>query len=860
MNTKSLSLKTRLILGFSCLILLLFISSGAGYKGMSDISDMLTFVSGPAWDTADGAMEGTIGVEAEMIVIHEVLQGASMASLQSRYQEAQAVANEALQRMADAQLIPEQRIQALDSTRQQFAIIRDQILQQTEQLRQQQHEIEQDFLNINQLITTLEKQIDQRMERQLSQNDWLDPIEQNRTMSINWALADGTMNAQIELLNAYTLYLALLENKNIALINDIQQAQQSFAEEISRAEQYQSYLHSTAQSVTQLKTAVLQLFDKINKNCEIRASLNQSSENYSAASEKLLSLIGEIEEEGDSKVENEASKVGGMISQSVTILLGTMLLSLLAAIFIGWSTLQAIARPINQALKAAQKIAKNDFSTQFTQQPENETGKLLNALHSMQTSLQKRIERDKSELRQNARILQALDNASVNVLILDSNQQVLYFNRSMFSLMQRKPQILTHKQDLDQFIGTSIDEFVANNSLTTEQLSALTEPQQLQAQFGIHQFTLTLIPIVDKSQQRIGTLIEWLDITDEKGMQAELDQILEQAIQGNLNQTIDTTNKSGFFLSLSQSLNQLLSLSSAIIDDTQRIFSGLSQGNLQQRITNDYQGQFLSLKTDANRSLEKLSQLMQSILEAVNNVNHEFNEYSQAASDLNNRTENQASMLQEVTSSMIQMKNNVHQSAINAREALENTRDTEQQAHSGEQIVQKTMTSMEEITHSSNKISDIITVIDEIAFQTNLLALNAAVEAARAGEQGRGFAVVASEVRQLAQRSASSAKEISKLIHDSSHKVESGRALVNQSGAVLKEIFSRVNRINHSMVDIDAAATEQASGIEQISQALSHMDQITQENAAMVEQSAAASENMLGQMDGIRQSLSHFKL
>ena len=216
--------------------------------------------------------------------------------------------------------------------------------------------------------------------------------------------------------------------------------------------------------------------------------------------------------------------------------------------------------------------------------------------------------------------------------------------------------------------------------------------------------------------------------------------------------------------------------------------------------------------------------------------------------------------MEETASSMEEMTSTVRQNADNAKSANELAQEAETKAASGGEVVGKAVSSMAEINESSKKISDIIGVIDEIAFQTNLLALNAAVEAARAGEQGRGFAVVAGEVRNLAQRSAAAAKEIKDLIRDSVTKVEDGTSLVNQSGEMLNEIVEAVRKVNHTIAEISVASEEQSSGIEQVNKAVTQMDEMTQQNAALVEQASAAGESMSEQARAMKQLLGFFTL
>ncbi len=228
--------------------------------------------------------------------------------------------------------------------------------------------------------------------------------------------------------------------------------------------------------------------------------------------------------------------------------------------------------------------------------------------------------------------------------------------------------------------------------------------------------------------------------------------------------------------------------------------------------------------------------------------------------DLSSRTESQASSLEETASSMEELTSTVKQNAENARQANQLVVSTADVAVKGGQVVGQVVDTMASIKESSRKISDIIGVIDGIAFQTNILALNAAVEAARAGEQGRGFAVVASEVRNLAQRSAGAAKEIKALIEDSVGKVDAGGKLVDEAGKTMDEIVTSVKRVTDIMSEIAAASQEQSSGIEQVNQAVGQMDEMTQQNAALVEEAAAAAESLQDQASKLAEAVSVFKL
>ena len=233
---------------------------------------------------------------------------------------------------------------------------------------------------------------------------------------------------------------------------------------------------------------------------------------------------------------------------------------------------------------------------------------------------------------------------------------------------------------------------------------------------------------------------------------------------------------------------------------------------------------------------------------------------AQGNMDLSQRTEEQASALEQTAASMEELSSTVKQNADNAKQANQLAQGASAVAIKGGEVVGRVVDTMKDINASSKKISDIISVIDGIAFQTNILALNAAVEAARAGEQGRGFAVVASEVRNLAGRSAEAAKEIKSLISASVERVEQGTALVDEAGVTMTEVVGSIKRVTDIVGEISAASTEQSAGVAQVGEAVTQMDQATQQNAALVEESAAAAESMKTQAEQLVQAVSAFKL
>nr|WP_206757397.1 methyl-accepting chemotaxis protein [Rhizobium sp. CFBP 8762] len=288
--------------------------------------------------------------------------------------------------------------------------------------------------------------------------------------------------------------------------------------------------------------------------------------------------------------------------------------------------------------------------------------------------------------------------------------------------------------------------------------------------------------------------------------------------------------------------------------------SHLSRGDLAFRVQEEFPDSYMRLKTDFNAAMESLEATLSAVNGSVSVMHTGSGEISSATRDLSQRTEQQAASLEETAAALDELTSQVNASADHAKVAANTVAAASGDAEQSGEIVQRAISAMHSIEQSSAEVGRIIGVIDEIAFQTNLLALNAGVEAARAGEAGRGFAVVAQEVRELAQRSAHAAKEIKGLVHASSTQVKEGVGLVTQAGAALQNIATQVLQINRVIGQISGSASEQAVGLKEINSAVNQMDQVTQQNAAMVEETTAAGQTLADEAARLSQLVSRFRL
>jgi len=464
---------------------------------------------------------------------------------------------------------------------------------------------------------------------------------------------------------------------------------------------------------------------------------------------------------------------------------------------------------------------------------------------------------------ENARIKAALDNCSTNMMVADADYTIIYVNETMKEMLHNNEADM--RKDLPQFdaksiIGTNIDGFHVNPAHQRGMLDRLTSSYTANITIGGRFYSLIASPVIDDEGERIGTIVEWADVTAERNIESEIDTVVTAAVAGDFSSRLNLEDKEGFMLNLSKSINSLSETISNAMEDISTSLSALAAGDLARRIDTAYQGLFDTLKTNANGTAEQLTEIVGDISTAASEVTNAAQEINEGTMDLSQRTEQQASNLEETAAAMEEMSSTVKQNAENAQQANQLSVSARDVAEKGGDVVGEVVNAMTRIEDSSQKISDIIGVIDEIAFQTNLLALNAAVEAARAGDAGKGFAVVAAEVGTLAQRSSQAAKDIKGLINDSGNQVKDGVRLVGDAGESLTEIVDSIKRLSDIVSEIAAASEEQSTSISEINRSVAQMDEMTQQNSALVEENAAASRTLQEQSEAMKERISFFSI
>ncbi|WP_347987398.1 methyl-accepting chemotaxis protein [Methylomonas sp. AM2-LC] len=532
------------------------------------------------------------------------------------------------------------------------------------------------------------------------------------------------------------------------------------------------------------------------------------------------------------------------------------------ALTIAFFVIRHIAKSINVVNSVFSRLANDHYKNRINLDEADEFGEMLRGLQNMQIKLYSELSEARDQAQKNLLIKQALDNVQSCVMVANPNQEIIYMNNTVLAMFQNAQSDIRKQLpnfDANKLLGANIDQFHKNPAHQRGLLGNLTSTFSSQLFIGGRYMNIVANPVINTDGERIGIVVEWLDRTHEVKIEQEIEAIVEAVKAGELSNRISLDDKNGFFQKLSEGINALSDIIERVFSDIGNTMQSMAEGDLTQRIESDYQGDYLNCKNDINATLDKLSDIFGQVSESANFINNSSQEIASGNNNLSQRAEQQAANLEQTAASMEELTGTVKNNASNAQQANLVANNAKELAENGGKVVKAAVLAMQEINESSNKIADIIGVIDEIAFQTNLLALNASVEAARAGEQGRGFSVVATEVRNLAQRSATAAKESKELIQNSVQKVRAGTEFVNETGKALSEIVAGVKKVGDIVAEIAAASVEQSAGIGQVNQAVSQMDEITQQNAALAEQASAASVSMSDLSTNMVDILAFFK-
>lgn len=540
-----------------------------------------------------------------------------------------------------------------------------------------------------------------------------------------------------------------------------------------------------------------------------------------------------------------------------------LLLALTAiASLVGFGLIRQCADALRDGRDVFAKLADEQFRNSIELDRNDEIGEFKRGMYAMQIKLNADLAHAKQVAAEAIRIKQALDNVQSCVMVANNDLDIIYMNNTVSQMFKNAEADIRRQLpnfDANRLLGANIDQFHQNPMHQRGLLAKLSSTFSSSLVIGGRHMNIVANPVRNEDGEHIGTVVEWLDRTLEVKVEQEIADIVEAVKVGQLSSRIALADKQGFFAKLSEGINELSDVIEGVFNDIGSTMQSMAEGDLTQRIERDYQGDYLNCKNDINATIDKLSDIFGKVSESANFINNSSQEIASGNNNLSQRAEQQAANLEETAASMEELTSTVKNNASNAQQANQVANNARELAEKGGSVVKAAVQAMQEINESSNKIADIIGVIDEIAFQTNLLALNASVEAARAGDQGRGFSVVATEVRNLAQRSATAAKESKELIQNSVQKVRTGTEFVNETGKALSEIVTGVKKVGDIVAEIAAASVEQSAGIGQVNQAVAQMDEITQQNAALAEEASAASVSMSDLSTNMVELLSFFK-
>jgi len=623
----------------------------------------------------------------------------------------------------------------------------------------------------------------------------------------------------------------------------------------------------------QIETTARSVEVAIRHNPELSSKLSETLHNYVSLSQKFLDTVenGLLKSDGmlemepaelftagsraisaatrlfDASASELAALLNKRIEQNKTIMyleIGLSLLIVIIGIFAAFAVVVGIVNPINKIIEVFNQIGDGNFDNIIDVYSKDELGILMGELKKLQTRLDSERTETRNIAEESGRIKTALDVASTNVMMADINNNIIYLNdavQNMFTQIEAELQEGLAGFDSRKLMGSNIDQLIPKDLIQN-----LKDTHTRTIPMGNLTMVITTTPVFAEDGERLGTVIEWVNRTAEVAVENEVAAIVEAAANGDFSKHINETDKDGFYLKLSNGINEVLNTTSTGIQDVVRVLRSLSQGNLTQKIEADYNGVFDQLKNDVNSTIDHLTDVISTVHSNTENSAESAQEVNSTAQEIGQGSSEQAASLEEISSSMEQMSANIRQSA-------DNSSQTEQIAQKAAVDAEESGKSVAEAVVAMKAIAEKISIIEEIARQTNLLALNAAIEAARAGEHGKGFAVVAAEVRKLAERSQQAAGEIGDL---------SGSTVVvaEQAGEKLLKLVPDIQKTAELVQEISVASREQDVGSEEINRAIQQLDQTVQRSAASAEELAASAGELTSQALEQREAMSFFVL
>ena len=460
-----------------------------------------------------------------------------------------------------------------------------------------------------------------------------------------------------------------------------------------------------------------------------------------------------------------------------------------------------------------------------------------------------------------AAVKKAVDVSHNGIMISDADFTIKYANNFLIETLSSSQEYFNQFNiSYREVIGQSMDMFHGPYAEKVRQkLQGLNGVYTASLKLLDRHFYLQMTPVNDVTGQRIGYVTEWTEVTNEVRMEKEFGDLLSAIQNGDFSKRLIVSEEKTTINQIGRQMNETNHQLEDFMGSLQTALNALSEGVLTVRMTKEFPGQFNAMKNFVNESMERFSQTIANVKSTADTLVSQGHEIATNSGDLASRAEQQAASIQQTNATMEELSGTVKQNAENAINANTLSKRASKKAKEGGQVVEGAINAMKTLEKSSGRITDIVNVIDSIAFQTNLLALNAAVEAARAGEAGKGFSVVASEVRVLAQRSASAAKEIRDLITNANDQIHDGVDFVIATGTALTDIIKAIDAVEKTVTEISSASQEQALNISEVSSAMLHMDENTQKTASVADSCASATRTMRDEIGQLIDTIDFFK-